>query len=153
MPMPSKFTAENRKTVLEALEVGASRTTAAHLARLDEGTVRKWIQRGKESEDGSRYREFYEQVLAAEASPRVRALGVIYREMPDKPDLAWKFIERREPGFAPPQPNVAPAVAGPVVIQLALHDGRVFEPSTVIEGEVVEIVPNISALPAPSEQA
>ena len=32
----------------------------------------------------------------------VRALGIVYKELPDNPMLAWKFLERREPGFQPP---------------------------------------------------
>ena len=32
----------------------------------------------------------------------MRALGIVYRELPNDPMLAWKFLERREPGFAPP---------------------------------------------------
>ena len=96
MPTPSKFTAEARTAILEALAIGASRRTAAHLAKIGEATLRRWMADGAKASEGSRYRQFHDEVLAAEAAPLVRALGIIYRELPDKPDLAWKFIERRE---------------------------------------------------------
>jgi hypothetical protein len=140
MPTPTKFTAETRQKILQALQVGASRTTSAHIAGVDEAQVRRWIAKGKDAAPGTRFREFYEAVIAAEASPRMRALGIIYKEMPDRPDLAWKYIERREPGYAPPMPSMPPPSQGPVIIQLALADGgRLQLPSAdVIEGEVVD---------------
>ncbi len=54
--------------------------------------------------------------------------------MPNRPDLAWKFIERREPGFERPMP-AAQRTESPQVIQLVLHDGSPFH---VIEGEVID---------------
>ncbi len=76
---------------------------------------------------------FYLQVLEAEAHPRTRALGIIYKEMPDRPDLAWKFIERREPGYEPAVPSVQPP-QGPTVIQLVLTDDG--SPFHLIQGEI-----------------
>ena len=142
MPTPSKFTAETRQKIVQALTVGASRTTAAHMAGVDEAQVRRWIAKGKDSEGGTRFREFYEQVLEAEASPRMRALGIVYREMPDRPDLAWKYIERREPGYAPPMPMMPDRTQGPIVIELALSGGRplqqqALEAAEIVEGEIV----------------
>ena len=57
----------------------------------------------KDAVEGTADRKFHDAVLQAEAEPRTRALGIIWREMENRPDLAWKFIERQEPGFAPPQ--------------------------------------------------
>lgn len=140
MPTPSKFTVETRQKIIQALSVGASRNTAAHIAKVDEAQIRRWIAKGKESEAGTRYREFYEQVLEAEASPRMRALGIIYRELPDRPDLAWKYVERREPGYAPPMPAMMPQPAGPVIVQLAFSNRSPLQlaAAEVIEGEVVD---------------
>jgi transposase-like protein len=140
MPTPTKFTGETRQQILEALQVGASRRTAAAIARVDEATLRRWMEQGKSAGEGTRFREFYTQVLEAEAHPRMRALGIIYRAMEDKPDFAWKFAERRESGFAPPMPQALQA-APQVQIQLSFHDGGALAPSVVqsfIEGEVVE---------------
>lgn len=131
----SKFTEETREKILQALRIGASRLTAAHIAHVDESQIRRWMHRGEAAEEGTSYNQFYRDVLEAEAAPRVRALGLVYRELPDNPTLAWKYLERREPGFTPPQPNAAPQ-SGPIVIALAFPDGRPMGP--VIEGEVIE---------------
>lgn len=125
MPTPSKFTAETRQKIIEALSVGASRRTAAAIAGVNEAQIRRWLKKGEESEEGSRFREFYTQAIEAEAQPRLRALGVLYRELPDNPALAWKFIERREPGYAPPMVNQPAAVGAPVIIQLGFADSTV----------------------------
>lgn len=142
MPTPSKFTAERRQRIIQALSIGASRNTAAGIAGVDESAIRRWIAKGKEAEPGSRFREFYEEVIQAEASPRMRALGIIYKEMPDNPVLAWKYIERREPGFAPPVAGIGAPSQQPVVIQLNFHDGSSTQPALtegdVVEGEVVD---------------
>lgn len=153
MPTPTKFTAETRERILQALQVGASRRTAAQIAGIDEAQLRRWVTRGKDGAQGTRYHDFYLAVLEAEASPRLRALGVIYKELPDNPVLAWKFIERREPGYAPPMPNLGPPQAGPVVVQLAFSDRpplALAPAEDVIEGEVVEQDDEPGADPAPA---
>jgi hypothetical protein len=145
MPTKSKFVAETRTKIIQALSVGASRRTAAHIAGVDEATLRRWCERGKGATEG-RYAEFLTEVLKAEASPRMRALGVVYKDLPDNPMLAWKYVERKEPGYAPPMPNMAPSAA-PVVIQLSLSDGSMppilgAPPALVdgiIEGEIVDV--------------
>lgn len=123
MGRPAKFTAQARETILQALRVGASRRTAARVAGINERTLRDWLKRGEAGPEGSSYRKFWEDAQEAEAHPRVRALGVIYNALPDRPDLAWKFIERREEGYAPPQavPAVA-AMPAPVNIVLSFTD-------------------------------
>lgn len=138
MPTPSKFTEDRRKKILQVLSIGGSRVSAAATAGVDEATFRRWMVRGKESDDGTRWRDFYDEVIAAEAAPRVRALGIVYKELPDNPALAWKYLERREPGYAPPMPD-AVGGGGPVVIQLAFAEGSpVPLPSTSID--VLEVV-------------
>jgi hypothetical protein len=154
VPTPSKFTDGNRKKILEALQVGASRRTAAAVARIGEATLRRWMEEGREAKEGSRFHKFYKDVLEAEAHPRMRALGVIYNEM-DNPGIAWKFIERREPGFAPPMPSVPTGPAAPVMIQLSFHDGEALAAVQVIEGEFVEQdqAAGPRGLPSPSSSA
>lgn len=121
MGRPSKFTRPVADRILEALKVGASRRTAAAIAGIDEATLRRWLERGKKESEGP-WRDFLDQVREAEAHPNARALGIIYREMETRPELAWRFIERREPGYAPPVAQVAGTPA-PVVIQLSFADG------------------------------
>lgn len=146
MPQPSKFVAETRRKIIQALQVGASRTTAAHIAGIDEASLRRWIKRGQDADEG-RYREFYEEVLVAEASPKMRALGIVYKELPDNPALAWKYVERKEAGYAPPMP-VAPAAAqANVAIALSFSDGQPALPPW-LETEAVMDATEVSALEA-----
>lgn len=128
MPTPSKFTEEVRRAVIDALAVGASRRTAATIAGVSPSQISRWLARGERAREGTRWHEFYLRATQAEAAPRMRALGVIYRELPNRPDLAWKFVERSEPGYAPSARQAPSPPAGPVVIQLALHDGTPLGP-------------------------
>src|SRR5881394_1283637 len=133
MATPSKFTADRKEEILRAKRLGASNLTAARAGGVDEKTLRNWLEKGEAADEGSAYREFWQAFEAAEALPVVRALEIVSKAMIDKPDLAWKFLERREVGFAPPAPQ-APALApGAVKIQLAFVDGRVSGEGTVID--------------------
>lgn len=128
MPTPSKFNEETHQRILDALRLGCSRRTAAALAQVDHKTLSRWLARGAEAGPGTRWHQFALEVGEAEAAPKARALGIIYREMPDRPDLAWKFIERREPGFERPVPGAPPMIgAENMVVQLQFHDGTPLE--------------------------
>jgi hypothetical protein len=142
MGRPTALTAQRRQRILEALQIGASRRTAAAVAGTSDDTIRRAMERGRNAAPGTADRTFHDAVLEAEAHPRTRALGIIYREMENRPDLAWKFIERREPGFAPPQ-AAPPSQPQQVVIALSLPGGR---PIRALEpaGEVID-VPNEAA--------
>lgn len=120
MPTPSKFNAQTRQRILEILAAGGSRRTAAATAGVDHATLSRWLARGRDAAPGSRWREFVQAVEQAEAHPRVRALTAVYDALPDNPGLAWKFIERREPGYGPSTAVTPEAPSGPVVIQLHL---------------------------------
>lgn len=153
MPTPSKFTTEVRKKILEALQVGASHQTAAHIAGIGHPTLSRWLSEGRDKLDSPKGK-FLAACQEAEAHPKTRALGIIYNAMPDKPELAWKFIERREHGFAPPMPALQSPPAGPVVIQLSLADGRpVALADTVIEVDAVEQDETAGVLPDPAPLA
>lgn len=134
MPAPSKFTVAVKSRILEVLRVGASRQTAAALAGIDVRSLSRWLEKGRSAAEGSAYRQFWLDVKEAEAQPRFQALGIVQAAWIDKPELAWKYVQRREPGFEPPMPNMVQP-AGPVVINLALADGKAISalPSTVIE--------------------
>jgi hypothetical protein len=69
-----------------------------------ESTLRDWPNRGKAQEVGP-HAEFYRDWLEATSEPNARAMAIVYDAMKDRPELAWKFIERRERGFAPPTPH------------------------------------------------
>lgn len=154
MGRPSKFTEPVRQRILEALRIGCSRRTAAALAGIGEATLRRWLDRGAKETQGG-WAEFAQQVAEAEAEPNARALGIVYREMETRPDLAWKFIERREPGYAPPAAQV-PAVQAPVVIQLSFADGTplaLSETVVHVPDEPAEAGATVAALPAPRDTA
>lgn len=139
---PTVLTEPRRQKVLEALRIGSSRRTAAAVAGVSDESIRRAMERGRTAAEGTADRKFHDAVLEAEAEPRTRALGIIWREMENRPDLAWKFIERREPGFAPPQ-AIPPSQPQQVVIALSLPGGR---PIRALEpaGEVID-VPNEAA--------
>jgi len=159
MGRPSKFTEARREQIVAVLTVGGSRKTAAHISGVSEETLRVWLKRGEDQDDEeSGYRQFYERVLAAEAEPLYRALAIVHKALPDKPELAWKVVERREPGYAPPVPgksNAAPAVQ----INLSLTGSAQALPAwlegEVVEGEVIDAqeVPALSSGSEPADQA
>lgn len=138
MSTPTKFTQETREKILQALSVGASQRTAAAIAGIDAATLTRWLQKGREADQETNFGKFYAAVQQAEAQPRVRALGILYKELPDNPALAWKFIERREPGFAPPMPNAPASLQPQVVIQMAFADGSLAKPPWIRQAEVID---------------
>lgn len=140
--MPSKFTAERIEEILRAKRLGASNNTAAAAGGVDEKTLRDWVQKGEKAPEGSPYRQFFEDFRGAVAFPNVRALEIVHQAMQAKPELAWKFLERKEPGYAPVQTPVAPAV--PVLIGLSLgHEAPT--QTELVEGTVIDVPPQGSA--------
>jgi hypothetical protein len=136
--MPSKFTEPTKKRILEYLALGASRQTAAHAAGTSKQSLSRWMVEGEKAAQGSAKKRFYEDVLEAESQGSVKALRIVSTEMENDPKLAWKYLERREPGYAPPMPSAPAAMASPVLIQLSLSDGSRPALPSVIEGEVDE---------------
>lgn len=122
MPARSKFTATRRHAVLEVLKAGGSRREAAKAGGVDHATLIRWVARGQRAAPGTRFRDFYEAVVEAQTDPHLRVLQLAADEMEDDPAAAWRFLERREPGFAPTVPEAHDRPAGLVVIQLTLHE-------------------------------
>jgi hypothetical protein len=149
MGRPSKFTAENRQKVIEALMVGASRNEAARIAKIGPTTLKRWLEEAKSASDGTAKAKFRDDVEEAEAHPKMRALGVVYRALEDRPDLAWKFIERRVDGYQPPVQAPAMAMASPVNITLSFNEVAMPALSEVIDVRAAEpSTPRPSELPA-----
>ena len=117
MPNRSKFTTERRARIVERLSAGASRRTAAAAVGIDHVTLLRWLRRGETAHPEGRWAEFLRDVREAEARPKMRALASAYRGMADDPDLALRYLERSEPGFALPEPEPSD---GHTVIQLKL---------------------------------
>jgi hypothetical protein len=147
MPTPTKFTAETRRIILEALREGNSRETAAPLAGTTPATLSRWISRGAESQRGSLYRQFAEDVAMAEAAARGRALRILNSHMQDQPKWAAWFLERRDPAFAPPATHQLAPRQGPIMIALKFGDGQTAAlPSSSVE--VVDVEPDSPSQPA-----
>lgn len=137
MPTPSKFTVKARRTILDALQEGNSRETAAAMAGISGGTLSSWISRGAGSARGSLYREFAESVAMAEAGARGRALRIINAHMQDQPKWAAWYLERRDPAFAPPAARGDARSQAPVIINLTLDDGT---PTRALPSSTVEVI-------------
>jgi hypothetical protein len=138
MPTKTKFTAAVKTRILDAKRIGASNATAAAWAGINEDTLRRWLLDGKTSAEGSAKRVFHDEFRQAEVEPNLKALAVIQTEVEENknPTVAMKFLERKEPGFAPPAPAGVAVPAGPVVIHLTLG-GSPRMPAW-IEGEVID---------------
>jgi hypothetical protein len=97
---PSKFDAESAKRIVEVLRAGGYRETAASVAGISRETLRTWLDRGdparKRKEDAP-YREFREQVEAAQAQGEVRNVALIATAAAkDWKAAAW-MLERQYP--------------------------------------------------------
>jgi len=145
MGRPSKFTAERKARILQAKKVGASDKTAARVAGIDPATLRDWLKRGQDGPKDSSFKKFWEEFEEAAAHPRERALGIIYNALPDRPDLAWKYVERREDGYQAPIAAPIAVAAGPVNIMLSFTE---LVPPAVSE---VTIEPTESSASGPAE--
>jgi hypothetical protein len=141
MGRPTKFSAQTRRDSLEAFSWGASIRDAAAYAGVDHKTLLRWLKDGEAQESGAKA-DFFREVEAARASPRLRALKKVWSEVPNDTGAAKWFLERRDPSFAPPQPNPPAVLPAPITINLALADGALpalMGPALdVIEGEVVD---------------
>ena len=98
MAARSKFTADRRKAILEALERGNTLTHAAALAGVSREAVYDWLKRGAEAKDPEpAYRRFAEDVARANALVADYAVGKIKDAMPDDWRASMTFLERRFP--------------------------------------------------------
>lgn len=134
MPTPSKFTEARRRLILAALGVGASRRTAAKLAGVDHQTLGRWIERGRHSSPGGRWRNFCEAVLAAEAAQPGPGL------LPLPPDVSTAEIRWAEQlifgsGRSPADPAEWSTGWGPGSIEVTFSDGT---PVPALQGDDAE---------------
>lgn len=127
--------------------MGSSLKTAAAVAGITHVTLNQWMRRGEQdraNDVGGQYAQFAADVELARAAPRVRALDLLYKLLPDNPQLVWKYLERVEPGFEAPQPGVVQQ-PNRVVVELHFSDGtpalpmQVENEAGVVEGEVLEL--------------
>lgn len=143
MPARSKFTAERRNIILEALRRGNTRRTAAGLARVDPAQVTRWVKQGEESPPGSKFREFAEEVAHAESVATGEMVEIVRRDATTERNVksAMWWLERRASEFRSPSAYTQPPqTQAPVVINLAFADGTPLQPiQTANLAEVAEL--------------
>ncbi len=96
MARPTKLTAELQAAYLDALRRSWYLETAADLAGIDRGTVRRWIKRGRRERRGP-YREFCTAVKKASAERMATAIGRI--EIAGEWQASAWLLERSAPGL------------------------------------------------------
>jgi hypothetical protein len=148
----TKFTAQRRDGIVADVALGLSRNQAAARNGVGQGTLSRWIAKGRDlpEDSSSGYRKFYDSILAAETELPAMALHIVRRELDAKPELAWRIAERTIPRLAPPQPKAPAVQVGPTIVQLSLSDGSPLAPATMIEvGDATEVTTGRS-LPEPA---
>jgi hypothetical protein len=92
----AKYSADGHRAIIKSLKDGATREEAAGAARIDERTLRKWLERG-EREGRGKYWQLRVDILEVESKEqnenarRVRAAGAH-----DWRAAAW-MLERKNP--------------------------------------------------------
>jgi transposase len=104
MPTPTKFRQAARDRALAVLNAGGSRRAAAKAAGIDHATLHRWIRRGERATSESRSGRFADAVKRAEADPKTPVALPEIDDGPSDAEVRWalKFLERTEPGWAPP---------------------------------------------------
>lgn len=91
----SKFTPALREAIITSLRRGDSMRTAAGLAGISHSQISRWLQRG-ENEEGTVYRQFYDEAGEAMLEPLARANAVIQRDIVSNPKTAMWYLEHRD---------------------------------------------------------
>jgi transposase len=80
------FTRARRDLILELLGAGTSRRAAARAAGVHHTTLVKWLRRGEQARHpDSLFRRFRDDVLDAEAHPKMRAIRAAHARAADDP--------------------------------------------------------------------
>jgi hypothetical protein len=136
MPNRSKFTQAVRERILEVKGIGGPDTLACAHAGIDNETLRRWLAKGRENEEGM-FHDFAVAYDQAKSAPQVRALTLLQKKVPDSDPLLIKYIERQVEGYAPPA-MVAPHVQqGPTIIALQFQSGQPATPAW-LDAEVID---------------
>lgn len=94
MARPEKINPQTVDVICKALEMGAKRDAAAHVAGIHVATLYAWISRGKEESEGL-YFELSERIKRSESMAQLRAL----KSIQDAAETDWRsaawLLERR----------------------------------------------------------
>lgn len=94
----TKFDSDTCHKIIQLLEQGNYRKTAAAVAGVDETTLLRWIKRGRESKSKGKYYQFYQSVKKAEEKAKAYHLQQIRKasENGSWQASAW-YLERKHP--------------------------------------------------------
>ncbi len=96
-PHPNgKFSPEVTDVILTAVRIGNYFTTAASLAGIHVNTLYRWLSEGEEDE-GSQYRDFYLDMLSAEAEAEVSMVTVVRSAAESDYRAGLELLSRRFP--------------------------------------------------------
>jgi len=136
VPAKSKFTAAAREAILEVKGMGGPNTLACAYAGIDVDTLRRWLDKGRDADEGV-YHDFAIAFEEAQAAPQVRALMLLQKKLPDSDALLMKYIERQVKGYEPPMNAPAAVHTGPTVIALQFQSGAPATPAW-LDAEVID---------------
>lgn len=74
---PSKLTPQTHDKIIGAIKAGNYLETAARYAGVDQSTLHRWLNRGKDENAEPEYRQFYEAVESARAEAEARNVALI----------------------------------------------------------------------------
>ena len=95
MSRRSKFTEPVKKRILQAIELGSTYQIASEYAGISDVTLYNWIKQGHKQTKG-KFRDFLEQLRAAEAQSAMGALACIQTEVKQgNLKAAFFLLERR----------------------------------------------------------
>jgi predicted TPR repeat methyltransferase len=91
--MKSKFTKDNQDTIIDLMRAGNHKTVAAQSVGIDYRTLARWLADGKEED--SKYYEFAQRVLMAEAEFETAAVASITANQ--NPKYLLEVLSRKNP--------------------------------------------------------
>lgn len=91
---PSKFTANTRRRIIEAVASGNYYEAACQYAGVDYSTFRRWVEKGEKARSGE-YKDFCEALRQAEATAEVRVVAQWQTAMPNDWRACAEFLTRR----------------------------------------------------------
>lgn len=120
----SKFTPETREVILEAVRQGNYYTTACALAGVHINTLYRWLKWGSEEERPG-YKEFYEDIMTAEAEAEVSLVTVIRTAAEIDYRAGLELLRRRFPERwgARDKAELTGANGGPIELVVTFDDG------------------------------
>lgn len=97
---PTKFTEATRTKVIEALNAGVPRSTAAIHARINPGTLSEYLARGQKAREAGvddEYHEFLNAVEEAESGLEILLVGRVVAGSKKDPKLGLELAARKWP--------------------------------------------------------